>query len=91
MSAIQMARDLMAEAVRNDGVVLVTYPLSGMDVTVGEREWKSEGSTREQVEMEEALRNLQGNGFLENKPFGMGINNNQAILRTTAKAYQEFA
>ena len=91
MNAIQTARDLLAEAVRSDGVLHVTYPLTGMGVTVGEREWESQGSTRKQVEMEEALRNLQANGFLDEKPFGMGINNNQAILRPTAKAYQEFA
>lgn len=91
MNMLERATELLAKAVAEDGVVLVTYSMAGMAVTVGEDEWTADGSQRNQVEMEAALRNLQGNDLLENKPFGQGINNSQAILRPTPRAYREFA
>ena len=87
--SLQMATELLTKAVQSDSVLHVTYSLAGMAVTVGETEWRADGGTRSEVEMEEAIRNLQDNGLVERKAFGRPIT--QTLMRPTARAYREFS
>ena len=65
---IEKAKQLLTEAVRTDSRLVIYYsgdPEMFVDVVGTHTGWRSEGSTKKEVEMTEAIQNLQANELLE--------------------------
>lgn len=94
MSAIEdKAMELITEAVRKDSVLMIYYPLSGMEVGIpnSDSSWSSEGSTRAEVEMEDALRQMQAKGLIERGFFGRALGSRGTRLRPTVHAFRRLS